>query len=398
MTISERFEWSCLTPGDGHFCFGYYDRQAWDSTVRHHLALRIPQQQRLPEPGETAEVGVVERGTPGFRRLATTQAWCHQQGSMTLWLPHRPGCFVYNDFVEKGGRWRPVARIHDLSRGLVGQYDRPVYAMSPDGRLGATLDFGRNPRRGYSYARATFTGEPPDLDGDGLSILDLETGTTRLIASYRAMIGAHPLPYDLEQDAGCIWLDHAIFNCDSSRVMVLFRTCADPAHPWPWHTHMFTMRVDGTELDCPLPHTLWRESAISHQIWGRTPGEILIDANWCGRGHEYVVFDSIQRRFQAHRISKGMGPMGHLVFSPDGRWMAADTYEREGFQRLALVRVSDGTLTEIGRFRHKAETDLVDVRCDLHPRWSPDGKTLTVDSIHDGNRRIYALDVTPITD
>lgn len=100
--ISERYEWTCLTPGEGHFLFGYYDRCPWDRGNRLHLALQVPQQHRLPEPGETADVGLVDRGTPGFLRLATTQAWCHQQGAMTLWLPRRPGCFVYNDFVQKG--------------------------------------------------------------------------------------------------------------------------------------------------------------------------------------------------------------------------------------------------------------------------------------------------------
>ena len=51
--------------------------------------------------------------------------------------------------------------------------------------------------------------------------------------------------------------------------------------------------------------------------WGRGPREILIDAQWCGNGHEYVVFDESERLLRAERISKGMGPMGHLVFSPD---------------------------------------------------------------------------------
>ncbi len=393
-TISDTFHWICLTPGNGHFLFGYYDRCPWDSADRLHLALRIPQQNRLPEPGESAEVGLVELGHPEFRRLAETQAWCHQQGAMTLWLPRRPGCFVYNDFVEEDGRWRPIARIFDLGKGLVGRYERPIYTLSPDGRWAASLDFGRIPRRGYSFARATLTGSPPNLDGDGLWILDVESGKAHLAASYRTLLEAHPLPYDLEQDATYIWLNHAIFNADSSRVMVLLRTCADPARPGPWHTHMFTMRVDGSEMDCPLPQTLWREGAISHQIWGRTPGEILVDANWCGRGHEYVVFDSLQRRFQARRVCRGMGPRGHLVFSPDGRWMAADTYPVDGIQRLALVRAADGAIAEIGRFRHIPEAPASDVRCDLHPRWSHDGRTLTVDSIHDGNRRIYALDVS----
>jgi hypothetical protein len=195
------------------------------------------------------------------------------------------------------------------------------------------------------------------------------------------------------------WLNHAGFNSDSSRVMVLFRQCRNPLDLQEWRTHLFTMNIDGSDLRCVLPDIYWRNSAISHQLWGRTPGEILLDAEWRGQGHEYLVVDENDRDLRSVRISPGMGPMGHLIFSPDGKWLAADTYpDGEGIQTLAMVRVADGELKAIGRFNHRWPIECVDVRCDLHPRWSQDSKLLTVDTIHEGERKIYMLDIMELSE
>jgi hypothetical protein len=394
--ISDKFNWRNLTPEHGHYTFGYYDRYALTSDNSLHLGLRIPQQERLPLAGEPAAIGFIDMAEGQFHQVGETHAWCHQQGAMTLWLKHRPRTFIYNDFVRDGMRWLPVARIYSLDEGGVGQYQVPIYAISKDGRWGVTLNFNRIPRRGYSYALAELPlNQPePDLDGDGLSLVNMLTGKVVLIATYRQLIEQHPFAYDLENVY--MWLNHAIFNCDASRVMVLFRTCQSIMQCHPWRTYMYTMRLDGSDLRCSLSDIYWRNGAISHQIWGRTPEEILVDADWGGHnfGHEYIVFDETQYPIQAHRISKGMGPAGHLNFSPDGKWLVADTYpDKQGIQRLALVRPATGDLVELGRFIHMTPGVAGDMRCDLHPRWSEDGTLLTVDTIHQGPRKIYCLDL-----
>ena len=386
--------WERISPSDGHYFFGYYDRMPWSPDRRLHLALKVSQCERLPRVDETAEIGVLEADAKTFHRLAETRAWCHQQGSMTLWLKHRPGHFVFNDFDVKEKRL--LARICSLDKGVVGAYERPIYAMSPDGRWAASLSFARIPRRGYSYADATLDTSEPDLDHDGIFVMDMLSGKSSLAVSYRQMLDIHPARYTTEGKH--TWLNHIIINCDSSKLLFLLRHCAKPCkpNPWPWFTHMYTANLDGSELACPLPHPYWNGS-ISHQIWGRTPREILVDANWQGEGSEYVVFDESVLPVRAERVSRGMGPMGHLVFSPDGKTMLADTYPVEGRQRLALVDCASGEWKEIGEFRHEQPNDYpVDVRCDLHPRWSEDGHVITVDSIDDGRRGIYRLELDSI--
>ena len=381
--------WEKLSPSDGHYFFGYYDRNPWNPENTLHLALKAGQGERLPQVGETAEVGVLEAATKAFHSLATTRAWCHQQGSMTLWLKHRPGHFVFNDYDTKERRL--LARVCSVDKGVVGAYERPLYALSPDGRWGASLSFARIPRRGYSYADATLDTSPADLDHDGVFLMDMLSGESRLLASYRQMFAIHPAAYTMEGKHS--WLNHIIFNRDSSKLLFLLRHCEQPnrANPWPWFTHMYTVGLGGEDLSCPLPHFYWN-GMISHQIWGRTPHEVLIDANWQGKGSEYVVFDERVLPLRAERVSRGMGTQGHLVFSPDGKSMLADTYPVENRQRLALVDCASGAWRELGSFRHEQPQDCsVDARCDLHPRWSADGSLVTVDSIDDGRRGVYLL-------
>ncbi len=390
MKIHEQYNWKRLTPMDGHYFFGYYDRNPWNHDQTLHLALKIGQCDRLPRPGETAEIGVVTMDAK-YTPLTTTRAWCHQQGSMTLWLKHRPDCFIYNDYDEKAKKL--VARIFQLDKGIVGEYDLPIYAMSPDGKWGVSLNFARIPRRGYTYADAPIPDNfTPSLDEDGLFLVDMQSGKSKLLVSYRQMFAIHPVPYEL--DDIYIWLNHAIFNCDSSRILWLLRNCHNPLAP-SWKTYMYTVGIDGSGLRCPLPQFYW-DGKISHQIWGRTPTEILIDAAWRDKSNaDYVVFDESQLPLQAHLISKGLGPMGHTIFSPDGKLLLADTYpDAHSMQHLALVNADTGAITPIGHFRHLKPAGFIgDVRNDLHPRWSPDGKVVTVDTIHDRLRGIYALEL-----
>lgn len=389
-TISDKYQWQCLTPDDGkHYFFGYYDRNPWDKKMERHLALRIDQCDRIPERGEKAELGYVMPDKKEFVKITETRAWCHQQGCMNLWHPQYDNAVMFNDYDEKNDRI--ITRIYDLDKGEIGIYDHPVYSISPDGKWAASLNFSRIPRRGYSYADAVLKPEEriPDLDNEGIFLVELATGKSKLIVSYRQMAEIHPISYMLPDVYW--WLNHIIFNCDSSQLLFLFRTCINPEKPGSpmWKTFMYTCNLDGSNLQCTLPEVYWK-NMISHQIWGRTPDEVLIDCNWAGNGFEYVVFDNRVRPPQGKRISKGMGSMAHLIFSQDSKWMLADSYPSEEMtQKVGLVKVETGEIAVLGIFKHPGPQG--DVRCDLHPRWSNDGSMITIDSIHTGKRAIYFL-------
>ena len=392
--ISSIYNWKRLTPDDGHYFFGYYDRNPWNADQSLHLMMKIDQMERLPLPGETAEVGAV---TPNgeYRKYLDTRAWCHQQGCMELFYPGTTNQFIYNDFDPQTGRLQ--ARLYEIGKGEIKRYNRSIYVLAPNGKFAVSLDIGRIPRRGYSYADTPVSANlfPEDLDNDGLFMIDIATGEERLIASYRSMIENHPYFYTAEDKY--IWLNHAIVNCDSDRVLWLLRQTANQYDVDGWQTFMFTSDLSGKDISCVLPEAYWCR-AISHQIWGRTKHEILIDPKWnsAAAGHNAVVLNDNEHPFKAVKLSNSHGMMSHMIFSPDGTKLLADSYpDAEGKQTLALIDPATGKMDILGKFNHTPEYKWIgDTRNDLHPRWSPDGRYITVDSIHDNKfRACYLLEI-----
>ena len=210
------------------------------------------------------------------------------------------------------------------------------------------------------------------------------------------MLERHPYAFSCKGQH--IWMNHIIFNATSDRVLWLFRQCENTNGDvgcW-WKTFMYTSDLTGKDAACILPEPYWT-GMISHQIWGRTRNEILVDAKWNSKTHSAVVLEDNVSPFVSKEISPSHGGMSRMVFSPDGKTIAADGYPIDGYQVLCLIDVATGKVTEIGKFRHQLPAGTtVDVRCDIHPRWSHDGKTLTVDSIDSGKRAIYMLDVTEL--
>jgi hypothetical protein len=377
-------KWINLCPEQGNFTFGYYDRCPWDASGELHLALKIPQQERLPEIGEKAVLGFVQRGERKFHAVAETEAWGHQVGCHALWLPGQNKEIVFNSFSDHG---TPVTTICDINGKMIREIQGHFYNVSPDGKWASSFDYSRIPLRGYSFARCQMRPDilMPDQEKDGLFLINMESGERKLLVSYGRLFAELQRPYDLP--GMYIWMNQGIFNCDSSRLVFLLRYRDPSGKGRHWYTNVFTVNTDGSDLICCLNDTCWQ--GISHEIWGRTPREMLVDANWTGTGSQYVVFEDNVHPIKAQKISDGLGPAGHLCLSPDNKWIAADTYGYEtGKQQLGLVNVETGEIQIIGEFRHK-KNHPIQQRCDLHPRWSPDSTTITVDTMHEGQRKIY---------
>ena len=374
-----------ITTGPNHHFFGYYEKCPWDRSGRYHLAMEVPFIDRMPKADDVLTAGMIDLAEGNrFQPLAQTTAWCWQMGTMLRWLPGAEDRLItYN--IRKGDGF--AAAIRDVQSGEERQLPLPIYTISPDGRYALTLNFARlgrlRPGYGYEAQREPWAGEKHPAQ-DGIWRMDMNSGEARLLFSYDQ--AAATKPKDSMKDAEH-WFNHIQINTDGTRFAFLHRWKQPGAKSW--ETRTWTLSADGAD-----PYVIADDGYWSHYDWRDRDHLIAHAAHGPKRG--YFLFTD--RTDKAEPIADGvLTTDGHCSFPPDRRWMLTDTYpDRERMRTLILYRMADGKRVDIGRFFAPPQIDGP-MRCDLHPRWSRDGRQVSIDSAHEGARQIYVLDVSSVT-
>ncbi len=374
-----------VTRGPAHHHFGYYDKFPWNRSGRFLLGLETAFMDRPPTASDRATIGMVDLAAGNqWQPIDSTHAWNWQQGCMLQWLGSDPErSVIYN--VCAGDHF--AARIADVENGRQRQLDRPVYALSRDGRQAVSVNFARiaTTRPGYGYQGPPDPwADDPHPDADGIYWMDVESGEHRLIVSLDQVVG---IGHTAGMDGVTHWFNHLQFNPSGTRFLFLHRW-VDSQHGR--QTRLFTADPDGSGLACVADHGM-----VSHFDW-RDDRHILAWARQHGVGDRYFVF--ADPGGQAEVLADGVLTQdGHCSYSPDGRWLLTDTYpDAQGFRTLILYDLQEQRRIDLGRFYAMPDRASGEIRCDLHPRWSRDGRSICFDSVHEGSRQIYVMEVADI--
>jgi hypothetical protein len=374
-----------ITRGPKFHWFGYYDKLQFDPTGRYVLGMQVDFEHRSPRADDVIRVGMVDlRDGDRWIELGDTRAWCWQQGCMLQWLPGSATKILWND--REGERF--VCRTLDVKTNERGVLPSPVYAVAPDGRGAVTTDFRRliDVRPGYGYAGLPdpFAAEAAPRDS-GVWRVDIDFGRVELILSIAdvSRFGRR----SNEMQGAKHWFNHLLFNPDGSRFAFLHRWRPSTERRGGFHTRMLTARADGSGL-----HVLDPSGHTSHFIW-RDPGHVLAWTKPEGSPAGFYLLKD--RTNDVEPIGKGvMVENGHCTFLPGAEWILNDTYpDRERLQHVYLFHVRSGRRVPLGSFLSRKEY-AGEWRCDTHPRFSPDGKRVTIDSPHLGGRQMHLIDAS----
>jgi hypothetical protein len=253
-------------------------------------------------------------------------------------------------------------------------------------------DFKRlnDTRPGYGYAGLpdpyAEQAVPKEI---GIWRMNLKSGKTELIIPLAEAFG---VPNPNEDMAGAKhWFNHLLFNTDGTRFIFLHRWRGPKQTATGFATRMFTASIDGKDLYVLDPY-----GKTSHFIW-RDPSHVLAWAWHPSRKEKFYLYTDRTEQVEA------VGPdvmtvNGHCTYLPGNKWILNDTYpDRQRVQHCYLFDTLSGARHKLGDFLSTREYSG-EWRCDTHPRFSPDGRLVTIDSPHGGGgRQIYAIDLGGLT-
>lgn len=381
-----------ITRGPKFHWFGYYDKFQFDPSDRYVLCMQVDFEHRSPRPDHVIQLGMIDlEDGDRWIELGESRAWCWQQGCMLQWLPGSKSEVIWNDRQED----RFVCHILDVKTRQKRTLPHPVYAVSPDGAWAVSTSFSRlaDLRPGYGYAGVPdpYRDQPAPRD-TGIFHVDLRTGQQKLLLS---VAEAAKIPYEGEDlSATRNWFNHLLVSPDGSRFVFLHRWKVGNGR----RSRMISMRPDGTDLRI-LIGTGW----VSHFIW-RDPSHVLAFSRTAAEGTPWGFFVWEDRPGgSVEQVGKDvMTGDGHCTYLPGNRWIVNDTYpDSQGRQHLYLFDTEKQKRIDLGAFeqpRHYFDSlPEREGRVDLHPRFSRDGRWLTIDSPYTGQgRQLHLIDLRGI--
>lgn len=370
----------CVSPKDEYeYFFGYYDKSPWNSTDRYMLCLKVKCAYKNVAPREKAELVVIDtQDNNKVYKIAETNAWNVQQGCMAQWLgPDFSEKIIYNDFREE----HYCSVIYNFKEKREEKVLKmPIYSVDNKGTFALSLDFSRlhTLRKGYGYSNLKDTTKNEKCPNKTcIWKINIQTGDIIELFKYTDF-----LSFETRNEMiGAIHkVNHIMISPDGKRFMVLHRWFQKGKK----YTRLITANCDGTEM-----YNLSDDNFTSHCYW-KNNNEILSFMNKKNKGKHYYL---MKDRTQEYKMFwEPLDTDGHCSYSPNKQLIVTDTYPNR--KRLANVYIckENNEIERIARVFSPFKYDN-EVRCDLHPRWNYQGNKICIDSVHEGKRGLYIINL-----
>jgi hypothetical protein len=432
-----------ITKPPKHHLFGFHDLPAWNFNGDKLLCLEVDVINRPPLSEDLAGVGYVFNNE--YIKIGSTSSFNFPQGARMQWLHQSDRFIVNNRTTSTFG-----SDLYDtVLNKKIDRFDFSCHQIHKDCRTTFTINYARLYRLGaYGYAGGIDNSIDKFIPkNDGIVVGDLVTRTSKLLISINDV--AKFSENNQKQYIGSHYVTHLLLNPSNTRLAFLHRY---PLADGGEITRLMTISVDGSDLRCLasgfLSHFDWKDDNTIF-IFGRANNSLdsirtspllsnpiilqsvrlakkLIRSIIARQGSVSSCFLLITDTPSTEIIKIAQGVIdedGHPMFCPANReWIINDTYPDEyGIRTLYLYNFQKNIKIDLGKFKNISENPSLfekdeyfkgvdeevlksigienlaftrsGLHCDLHPRWDMQGKKAAFDSIHEGTRQIYVVDI-----
>lgn len=353
--------------------FGYYDKSPMDSSGKYILFHSIDKTVNKPDCQKSIHIDIYDVETKAVTKVAESKAYNWQQGARAQWINKDE--FIFNDFDGKSF----ISKVVNIEKKENNRtYCFPVYDCYKD-QFALSLNFDRlaQLRPDYGYFNLDDSTSVSDLENDGLFYLDLVSNDVQLILPLNKLV-------DSSTEDCTHKINHIMISPDGCKVMFLHRYFNTSGQRFD--------RLIVTDLSNPMDYTVLSDDGmVSHCFWkgnkqivGYLRDEVL--------GDQYYLIDLSDCK-KTILNSEKLNNFGDGHPHIHSNLMIFDTYPNKSrMKQLMLYNFNNQSLQKLGEFFESFEY-YGETRCDLHPRMNVDGTKVFFDSVHDGRRYLYMMEL-----
>lgn len=376
--ISSSWE-SCKVFEDNskHVFFGYYDIQQFNKAQDKLLLMKVDRYAETKK--DPAELIWVDMKNGDEHRITSTAAWCWQQGARLRWHPFENDIVMFNDCLD--GRY--ITRLWNIADNKeIGRLPRALYDITPDMKYGFSLNYSRLQRLRPGYGYNSLPDDTQNVkapQNDGLFRVNLQTGETSLMITLAKLSELSPESIELWN-----YINHISVSPNGEKL--IFFHIWTPDIKARWMVALYCINADGTELKC-LEH----KYRTSHYDWIDEKHILTTASGFENHESRYIIYN-VETGARKILSGKMLNNDGHPTVLGDKKTVITDTYPlkrcRQKLYTFNMESGDDELILDIFSDPRMYE----EKRCDLHPRVTPDGKYITIDStFRKGKRSVYLL-------
>jgi hypothetical protein len=368
-----------FTDNQHHIFFGYYDVTPFHSDEDILLAMKVPYKRKINVRTTEISLGYYNLSENSFHEFSKSSSWCWQQGCRMQWYANAtPFSVLFNSFTK--GEY--VSYIVDCySKKTLTKFSYPMYAVSPKGKWGLSLDFSRlqRLRPGYGYSNledSTKNQKCPDKSG--IWKINLLNGESDLLFSINDIdsICKERLTKDAHQ-----YFNHILFHPDGYSFLFFHIYQSENGR----YIRLYKSDIEFNNITLLVDYDL----NVSHFNWfSKNELMVTLGAGPKGRGYYLLHLEKLTLK----KISGMYHDLdGHPSVSVEKGIIITDTVVDKYSERSLLQYNMNNQKTTLMKNFYSPPKYFGEIRCDLHPRVDFDKKKICIDSSHNGKRGMYIV-------